>query len=65
MTTERDPKDRNDSTKDLDPGAYIGREPELEAETIPGGVSDRDERTSAYDSQPGVPGEPDASPDDQ
>jgi len=44
---------------DLDPGAYIGREPESEAETIPGEVTDRDERTSAYDSRPGVPGEPD------
>lgn len=44
----------------LDPGAYIGSEPELEEETIPGGVQPGDERVAAYDSAPGVPGEPDA-----
>ena len=43
----------------IDPGAYIGHEPEREAESIPGGVSPRDERTSAYDSRSGVSGEPD------
>ena len=47
-----------DRKPDLDPGAYIGHEPEREAETIPGGVTEADERTSAYDSRPGVPGEP-------
>ena len=56
MTTN-DPH-REDETE-LDAGAYIGREPELEEESIPGGVTERDERVSAYDSQPGVPGEPD------
>ena len=45
-------------TTERDPGAYIGHEPELESETIPGGVGQRDERTSAYDSRPGVAGEP-------
>ena len=45
---------------DLDPGAYIGREPELEAETIPGGVKPGDERVAAYDAAPGATGEPDA-----
>jgi hypothetical protein len=45
-------------TPERDPGAYIGHEPELEAETIPGGVGRKDERTSAYDSRPGVAGEP-------
>jgi hypothetical protein len=43
---------------DLDAGAYIGREPELENETIPGGVKPGDERVAAYDSRPGVDGEP-------
>jgi hypothetical protein len=42
----------------LDPGAYIGSEPEFEAETIPGGVKPGDQRVSAYDSQPGLPEEP-------
>jgi hypothetical protein len=65
MASERDPKHNDDPIEDLDPGAYIGQKPELEAETIPGGVSERDERTSAYDSQPGVAGEPDASSSDR
>lgn len=43
---------------DLDPGAYIGNQPELEEETIPGGVTPRDERVAAYQSRRGVPGEP-------
>jgi hypothetical protein len=45
--------------RELDPGAYIGHEPELEEESIPGGVKPGDERVAAYDSQPGVDGEPD------
>ena len=36
-----------------DPGAYIGHEPELSAETIPGGVGRADERVSAVDTQSG------------
>lgn len=47
-------------TEPLDPGAYIGNEPELEEETIPGGVKPGDERVAAHDAAPGVPGEPDA-----
>jgi hypothetical protein len=34
-----------------DAGAYIGREPELAAETIPGGVRPGDERVAATDSE--------------
>jgi hypothetical protein len=34
-----------------DAGAFIGREPEFAAETIPGGVQQRDERVAAEDSQ--------------
>jgi hypothetical protein len=50
--------DESTDKEKLDPGAFIGQEPEREAETIPGGVGPRDERTSATDSRPGVPGEP-------
>ena len=50
-------------TEPLDPGAYIGNEPEREAESIPGGVGPEDERVAAYDSRPGVKGEPDGAPD--
>jgi hypothetical protein len=32
----------------LDPGAYVGREPELAEETIPGGSQPGDERVAAY-----------------
>lgn len=34
-----------------DPGAFIGHEPEFESETIPGGLSRKDERVSALDTQ--------------
>lgn len=36
---------------ELDPGAYIGHEPELAAETIPGGVQPADERVAGYASR--------------
>jgi hypothetical protein len=36
-----------------DPGAFIGRLPEREAETIPGGLGRKDRRISAVDTQPG------------
>ena len=42
----------------LDPGAYIGHEPERVAETIPGGLSRKDERAAAVATQPG-PADPD------
>jgi hypothetical protein len=38
---------------DLDAGAYIGREPELASETIPGGVRPDDERVAAGETQAG------------
>ena len=41
-----------DRDADDDPGAYIGRMPEREAETIPGGISDKDERVAAHSTQP-------------
>ena len=62
---QSNPRDaRPDPTADplrregLDPGAFVGRKPERQAETIPGGVSRKDERISAVASQPG-----DSSPD--
>jgi hypothetical protein len=41
-----------------DPGSFIGRKPERVAETIPGGLSDKDERAAAVATQPG-PVDPD------
>jgi hypothetical protein len=36
-----------------DPGAYVGREPERQAATIPGGISPKDERIAANSTQAG------------
>lgn len=36
-----DPKDQKTPTGELDPGPYIGHEPELEEETIPTSVVPR------------------------
>jgi hypothetical protein len=46
-------------TEGLDPGAFVGSEPERQATTIPGGVSPRDERISAVASRVGDPPDPD------
>jgi hypothetical protein len=53
---QRDP--RRDPTEDPlahpdDAGAYVGREPERQAETIPGGVRPDDERIAAHSTQVG------------
>ena len=61
MTDERSEDPTSD---DLDPGAYIGHEPEREAESIPGGVKPGDERIAAHSSRTGVDGEPDVAPTD-
>ena len=54
MTDHRNPGatdlDR-DRDADEDPGAYIGRMPERAEETIPGGISDKDERVAAHSTQ--------------
>ena len=34
-----------------EPGAYVGREPERMAETIPGGIGPDDERIAAHSTQ--------------
>ena len=47
------PPPRRPSQPKHDPGAYIGRLPEREAETIPGGVGPKDERVAAVATQPG------------
>jgi len=36
-----------------EPGAYVGRKPERQAETIPGGVRPDDERIAAHSTQTG------------
>ena len=41
-----------DSKPARDAGAYIGRLPERAEETIPGGLSDKDQRVSAVATQP-------------
>jgi hypothetical protein len=47
------PDDRQRDQKPRDPGAYIGRMPERQAETIPGGVRPDDERIAAHSTQVG------------
>jgi hypothetical protein len=57
----RDVSETQRSDQATDPGAFIGSEPEHEAETIPGGVDRQDQRTSASNSRPGVDSEPEDS----
>lgn len=49
-------KDDRKGDTHLDPGAYVGRLPERQAETIPGGITDADERVAAHSTQPGPDG---------
>ena len=56
MPNQRRDDARRDTRRDTrpeahDPGAYIGHEPEFEAETIPGGIGPKDQRISALDTQ--------------
>lgn len=46
----------------LDPGAYIGRQPERVEESIPGGLSRKDERASATETQTGATAADEAPP---
>ena len=48
----------------LDPGAFIGHEPELALETIPGGIQRGDERVSAVATQSTGPAARGANPDE-
>jgi hypothetical protein len=45
-----------------EPGAYVGRKPERQAETIPGGVRPDDERIAAHSTQTGPPAAEDGTP---
>jgi hypothetical protein len=56
MTAKDDRKRDTDRDTDLDPGAYVGRLPERQEETIPGGISDADERVAAHSTQSGPAG---------
>lgn len=65
--TDRTTDAQNDPTKDplshpVDAGAYVGREPERQAETIPGGVRPDDERIAAHSTQVGVVSTDDRTP---
>ena len=56
-----------DPTKDPlahpdEPGAYVGRKPERQAETIPGGVRPDDERIAAHSTQTGETSAPEETP---
>ena len=55
-------RDDPNRTEDLDPGAFVGQRPERQAETIPGGISPKDERIAANSTQTGPTGG-DATPD--
>ena len=58
-TREHDPMADPLSHPD-EPGAYVGRLPERQAETIPGGVRPDDERIAAHSTQTGeVPSDED------
>ena len=59
MTEQRPDDGIENEEQRHDPGAYIGHEPEFAANRLPEGVQPGDERVSAHDSAPGVPGEPD------
>ena len=66
--TERNASERREPTADPlakpdEAGAYIGHEPEREAETIPGGVRRDDERIAANSSAPGRVTTDDSTPE--
>jgi hypothetical protein len=59
---------RTDPTEDPlahpdEPGAYVGRKPERQAETIPGGVRPDDERIAAHSTQAGDKSGVETTPD--
>lgn len=51
-----------DRDADQDPGSYIGRMPERATESIPGGMSPKDERVAAHSTQ-AAPTTRDRAPD--
>jgi hypothetical protein len=54
MSDQRRPTDDPTRTEGLDPGAFVGREPERQAETIPGGIDPSDERIAAHSTRSGA-----------
>lgn len=56
MTRPHDRHADRDRKSDLDPGAYLGRMPERQEQTIPGGISDADERVAAHSTRSGPTG---------
>lgn len=59
MTAERPDRPSDHALDHPDEaGAYIGREPERAADTIPGGVRPDDERIAAHSTQGSLPGRP-------
>ena len=60
--TEDGQRTDHPDTERHDPGAYVGREPERQAATIPGGVRPDDERIAAHSTQSG-PTAGDVTPD--
>lgn len=68
MTEDRDHAAEDDAAPNAperagehpdEPGAYIGREPERAADTIPGGIRHDDERIAAGSTQSSGAGQPD------
>jgi len=57
----RDPVEDPEAHPD-EAGAYVGRKPERQAETIPGGVHPDDERIAAHTTQTGTPGRSEVTP---
>jgi hypothetical protein len=49
----QDPMEDPTRTEGLDPGAFVGQQPERQAETIPGGIHPDDERIAAHSTQAG------------
>ncbi|MGP1674066.1 MAG: hypothetical protein ACTS8Z_02485 [Candidatus Limnocylindrales bacterium] len=65
MTTDDrmpDPLADPTRTEGLDPGAFVGQQPERQAQTIPGGVRPDDERIAAHSTQVGDEGGVGADP---
>lgn len=65
--TEHTTSRPNDPTEDPlahpdEAGAYVGRKPERQAETIPGGVRPEDERIAAHSTQTGSVPSDDGTP---
>jgi hypothetical protein len=61
---KRGAKKAENEAADLDAGAFIGNEPELSQETIPGGIQRGDERIAGVATQSTGPANRGANPDE-